>query len=90
MNCDDCTLKHNPAPVSYLVHESIMVRQERTIRRLWVLCIILIACLLGTNFAWIVYENSFDDISISQTADSGISGTATNGVNINGESNPDD
>ena len=60
MNCDKC-VQHNPAPVSYLVHESIMVRQERTIRRLWFLCLVLIICLVGTNLAWTMYENGFTD-----------------------------
>lgn len=84
MSCEDC-VKHNPAPVSYLVHESIMVRQERTIRRLWILCILLIACLIGTNFAWIVYENSFSDTTITQDNANGINnfvghdGDITNG-----------
>lgn len=52
--------------VPYIVHESIMARMERTIRRLWILCIILILLLAGTNGAWIVYENSFEDIVVTQ------------------------
>ena len=60
INCEDCA-KRNLAPVSYFVHESIMVRQERTIRRLWILCLVLILCLVGTNLAWTVYENGFTD-----------------------------
>ena len=52
--------------VPYIVHESIMARMERTIRRLWILCIILILLLAGTNAAWIVYENSFEDIVVTQ------------------------
>ena len=27
-------------PVPYIVHESILARMERTIKRLWILCII--------------------------------------------------
>jgi len=52
--------------VPYIVHESIMARMERTIRRLWILCIVLIILLAGTNAAWIVYENSFEDIVVTQ------------------------
>lgn len=72
MNCDKC-VQHNPAPVSYLVHESIMVRQERTIRRLWILCLVLILCLVGTNLAWTVYENGFTDqvVTVEANTDSG-------------------
>ena len=72
MNCDKC-VQHNPAPVSYLVHESIMVRQERTIRRLWILCLVLIIALVGTNLAWTVYENGFTDqvVTVEANTDSG-------------------
>lgn len=46
--------------VPYIVHEGIMARVERIIRRLWVLIIILIALLFGTNAAWIYYESQFE------------------------------
>ena len=78
MNCDKC-VQHNPAPVSYLVHESIMVRQERTIRRLWILCLVLIICLVGTNLAWTVYETQFEDVSVSQAVDTGSGDAGSDG-----------
>lgn len=46
-------------PVPYIVHESILARMERTIKRLWVLCIIMFSALVITNVAWIYYESSF-------------------------------
>ena len=52
--------------VSYIVHEGAMARQERTIKRLWILCIIIFLALIGTNAGWIVYENSFEDIVVTQ------------------------
>ena len=60
---------------------------ERTIKRLWILIIILVLLLFGSNVAWIVYESSFVDQVVTQTADSGQGGTATiyDGVHINGE-----
>ena len=42
-----------------------MTRMERVIRRLWILCIILALALVGTNAAWVVYENSFETVSTS-------------------------
>lgn len=39
-----------------------MARAERTIKRLWILCIILVILLVGTNLAWIHYENQFEDV----------------------------
>lgn len=35
-NCESCS-KRPPEPVPYVVHESDMARQERTIKRLWIL-----------------------------------------------------
>lgn len=46
--------------VSYVVFEGEMTRMERTNHRLWILCIILIVCLLGTNAGWIWYESQFE------------------------------
>lgn len=62
--------KNNPT-ISYAAHEGMMVRMERTIRRLWILCIILIILLAGTNAAWIYYENSFEDVVVTQENDDG-------------------
>lgn len=52
--------------VPYIVHESITTKLERTIEKLWILNIILIILLVGTNAAWIYYENQFEDTVISQ------------------------
>lgn len=75
--------------VPYIVHESIMARMERTIRRLWILCIILILLLAGTNAAWIWYENSFEDVVITaeQSADTGNNYAV--GGDMNGEAEGD-
>lgn len=72
------------------MHENERVRQERTIKRFFILCIMLVVLLVGTNIAWIVYESSFETISVSQEAESD-SGNATinDGVHINGESQTD-
>ena len=48
--------------ISYIAFESTTARQERTIKRLWILCIILIVALLGTNAGWIYYEKQFEDV----------------------------
>ena len=79
--------------VPYIVHESIMARMERMIKRLWILCILLVLLLVGTNGAWIWYENQFMDesLTVTQDLDSGNGGDAVinDGVHINGESETD-
>lgn len=52
--------------IPYFCHEGDMARAERTIKRLWILCILLIVLLVGTNIAWIHYESQFED-SVSTT-----------------------
>lgn len=60
MNCETCKDK-KVEPVPYIVHESDMARLERTIRRLWILLIIMLVLLVGSNVVWVIYENSFVD-----------------------------
>lgn len=57
-NCESCS-KRPPEPVPYVAHEADMARQERTIKRLWILLLVLIALLAGSNAAWIYYESQF-------------------------------
>lgn len=69
MKCETCTKR--PDAVPYMVHESAMARMERTVRRLWILLIVVIVLFVGSNAAWILYENSFEDISITQENEDG-------------------
>ena len=75
----------------YLVHESIIARMERTIERLWILCILLIVLLVGTNVAWIYYEKQFEDTVITQEVDTGNGDANVTGIGdiFNGESKTD-
>lgn len=55
-----------PEPIPYIVFEGEMARQERSIKRLWALCIIIFLCLIATNTGWIIYESQFEDEVITQ------------------------
>ena len=77
--------------IPYYVHESSMARMERTVKRLFILCIVLIIVAVGSNLAWLHYESQFEDVvttEITQDVDSGDGGDAiiNDGVHINGES----
>lgn len=72
--------------IPYFCHEGEMARAERTIKRLWILCILLVVLLVGTNVAWIHYENQFtDEITVTQDSKTGTNnylggnGAITNG-----------
>lgn len=73
----------NEKQVSYLVFESALARMERTIKRLWVLAIILVGLLLATNIGWLWYESQFEEIVVEQLADASGGGNAI--TNVSGE-----
>lgn len=82
--------------VPYIAHEGMMARMERTIKRLWILALVLTVLLVGTNVAWLLYESSFETIEttreITQDVNAGDGGTAiiNDGVHVNGTSETDD
>ena len=53
--CNRCT-------VPFAAHEATLARQERSFRRLWIVCIILIVALVATNIAWIMYESQYETV----------------------------
>lgn len=77
--------------VPYIVYEDTATRLERTIERLWILAIILVALLIGTNGAWLYYEHQFEDTIITQDVDTGNGDANVTGVGdiYNGQSTTD-
>ena len=73
-------------------HEMDMDRAERANKRLWIIIIVLIIALIGTNAGWLVYESQFTSEEITQEVDTGngvavVSGT---GDAVYGENKADD
>lgn len=90
--CNNCGTESAKVNVPYVVHESAMARSERHNKRLWIVILVLIGALIGTNLAWIVYENSFEDYvvmeeyDVDQDAEGGDNNSIINGGGIvNGE-----
>lgn len=75
------------------VYDLLAALAERTIKRLWVIIILLVVLLFGTNAAWVYYESQFVDESWTFEANTDNGGTAiANGdgeVNYYGESKSD-
>ena len=69
--------------VSYLAFESVAARQERTIKRLWILIIILIVSLLGTNAGWIYYERQWEVVESNTEITQDVDATADGDSNLN-------
>ena len=56
-------------PVPYIVHESILARMERTIKRLWILCIIMFTALVISNGLWLYYESQYMTVETMETVE---------------------
>ena len=72
--------------ISEAQHEKEMTRLETSNKRWFILCIILIILLVGTNAGWMIYENQFQDVVITQDAGDGVNNfVGGNGIIDNGE-----
>lgn len=70
--------------VSYIAFESACTRLERTNKRLFILCIILLGALIATNAGWLIYESQFQTVEttvqeVEQDADGDGSNTFIGG-----------
>lgn len=96
--CDGCKNKtyseeEKIMTVPYIVHQSAAARQERQMRRMWIVILVLIGALIGTNLAWIIYEAQFETVEtiteeydIQQDAEGGNNNSIiNNGSIVNGE-----
>ena len=54
-----------------LSHEDEMARSERHNRRMWILCMVVFLAFVLSNCAWIVYESSYQDVTIEAEQDGG-------------------
>ena len=91
-DCATCKENRHVEPVPYIVHEASMARLERTIKRLWILLIVMLILFVGTNAGWIIYESQFEIVEKTSTIEQDASGSGNNYVvgEINGIPESDD
>ena len=66
-DCNSCKSKNKtPETMPYMMHESAMARAERGAKRLWIVIILLIVMLVGTNVGWLIYESQFEVIETTE------------------------
>lgn len=94
--CNNCGTNENMTKVtmSSADWQRNEQRHERREKRLVWVIVLLIVLLVGSNCAWMIYENSFEDVKtteeyqIEQDAESGNNNSIINGGEIvNGEAN---
>lgn len=87
MDCKNC--KDNKAVVSFAAFERAILELKDANRRLWIIVLLLIMLLFGTNAAWLYYESQWETVSettITQDLEaSGGDAIINDGVHINGE-----
>lgn len=77
-DCETCKERQAQAePIPFIAHESAMARMERTIKRLWILLMVMLVLLVGSNVAWIIYEAQFETVEVTQEVEQ----DADNGTN---------
>lgn len=84
----------NDLSVPYIVYEGAQVRQERTIKRLITVMIILLCMLFATNAMWLYVWNSYEyvdtgyeiDLQGDDGGNANFIGRDLNGALYNGES----
>lgn len=79
----------NPIYVPFASFEGVVSSYERTNLRLFILCIILVTALVGSNAGWLYYESQWqrtESTEISQDVDTGEGTANVIGVgDLNGE-----
>ena len=91
--CNSCATENQNIVVPYAAHEIAIATSERHSKRLWIVILVLIVALIGTNLAWIIYEEQFETVEtiteeydIEQDAEGGNNNSIINGGSIvNGE-----
>ena len=68
--------------ISEAQHEKEMTRMETANKRWFILCIILVLLLVGSNAGWMIYENQFVDVSLDQQIDTGEGSATVFGVGV--------
>lgn len=92
MDCNSCEKRKTVEPVPYIVHESAMARNERTIKRLVIALIIAVALIFASNaawlYAWMQYDYTSEESVIDVNAEDGVANYIGNdGDIVNGADN---
>lgn len=78
MDCNTCKEKRQRTePVTFVAFESMKATMERTIKRLWILTLVLVLLLFATNAAWVYYESQWEVVETTETYEANTDGGGT-------------
>lgn len=86
-DCKSC--ESNKPNVRQYDIDLLSAMAERTIKRLWIVVLVLIIALIGTNGAWLYYQSQFEEIVTTEVVQENADGynnyIGNDGDIVNGE-----
>lgn len=85
MDCTNCNRQVDYPPVPFVVHENLRAQMDLHARRLVRVIVLLVVLLVGSNMAWLLYEEQFETVRVQQEKERGVNnfigndGDITNG-----------
>ena len=76
-SCNNCGTDKKPSSVPYAVLEDFKETAKANSLKWFIICLVLIILLVGSNIGWLVYESQFEDVTeivtqeVEQDADNG-------------------
>ena len=83
--CNSCGTENQNIVVPYAAHEIAIATSERHSKRLWIVILVLIVALIGTNLAWIIYNSQFETVEESTVVEQENSNADKNYNSNNGD-----
>lgn len=74
-------------PIPYIVHEGMMARMERQLKRTFIFAVVIFVLFVLTNAGWIWYESQYMTIESTQTVTQETGGDGDNNYVGIGDSN---
>ena len=71
--------------IPYFAHEGMMVRMERTIKRLWIALIIVAAMMFASNAVWLYAWMQYDYVDMDRSIDINAGNGTANYIGNNGD-----
>ena len=60
--CNNCGTDKKPSNVPYAVLEDFKETAKANSLKWFIICLVLIILLVGSNIGWLVYESQFEDV----------------------------